>query len=218
MYKNKTNLCINNLLSGVLLMILLGFVGVTLALFTSTDKFDNKLHTAESGVYLMELFNPDDLWLPGETKAKIVGFGNHQSIDQVIRFTVKVEWIDADGSLWVYTGNNKPSPIAINWTKEISGGTNSTWEKIGDYFYYKSVLLRKQGDDPNELPPIMSSVTFSRELSNDGAHDDDFSNKTCRIYIEMETVDVNPDITKEAWNVTFTRDGNSLEWRPIEII
>ena len=213
MYKNKKILRINLLLGCALLVILSSFAGLTLALFTSNNKLDNKLHTAGSGVYLIELFDPDDLWLPGETKEKVVSFGNHNSIDQAIRFTVKTEWTEADGTPWQYTGNYKPAPIVINWTEEISSDTDATWIKIGDYYYYNSVLLHKEGDTPTELPPVMKSVTFSDAISNDISHAEDFSNKACLLYIEMETVEVNTDITKEAWNVTFTRDGNSLKWR-----
>ena len=210
--KNKIILRINILLGCILLVLLTGFMDITLAFFTSSDKLDNKLRTVGSEVYLLELFHPDDLWLPGETKDKVVSFGNWQKTDQVIRFKVKTEWIDEDGFPWAYTGNYTPDPIVINWTEEISGGTKATWIKIGDYYYYKKVLLQREGVHPTELPPVMESVTFSDELSNDNSHSEDFSNKTCRLYVEMETLNVNPDITAEAWNVTFTQEGTFLKW------
>lgn len=200
----------------------LGLVGTAYAYQASEVKVNNLLHTRSSAVYMTEIFNTNDLWLPGETKEKMVHFGNTYPLDQVIRFTVTAEWFDnkgtpeilTDDKPWSYEGTYFPAPIVLNWTDEIpeNGAANPTWTKIDGYYYYNRVLEAQSGDTPTQTLPVLQSITFSPDISNDGTHSEDFSNKLYRISISMEAVDVNPDITKAAWGVSFTQTGTDLSW------
>ena len=206
----KAKLNINALIVLMVSAMLLGFTGTTYAYYTSTENLDNSLITVGSEVYLAERFSPDNKWLPGETKVKEVYFGNQYSSNQVIRFTYDVEWFESDGTTpFNYTGTY--TPATLNWTTEITG-PGATWTKIGAYYYYNKVLEKGSMASPTTTPPVLTSVTFSPELSNDTGHAEDFSNKICRITIHMEAVGVNPDIAQAEWGVSFTGSGNSLNW------
>lgn len=204
----------------VAFLVLTALIGTSLAYYTGQGNLDNTMITqARSEVYLSEYFLPNDLWLPGETKDKKVQFGNQREVDQVIRYRVITEWFDNKGTPdnldddipWAWTGTYDPEPAVINYTSEITG-PGETWTLHGSYYYYNKVLPAKKYGNNSETPPVIESVTFSWELSNGKTQADDFSNKTCRITIQMEAVAVDPEITTEAWGMKFTKNGNELVW------
>jgi hypothetical protein len=216
----------NKILSVLLLlplMILISAVfhltGETNTFYTSSPNVRNMLITKGSEVFLQEYFSPDDLWLAGETKKKEVWFGNQSGQDQIIRFNVTVEWFAnngtpgdlSDDTEWLYTEKYDPEPVMINWTDEITGETPS-WTKINDYYYYNQVFAGGSGANPTETPPVIDSVTFSPEISNSAYTGDDFSDKSCRITIRMESLGVSAAYAEENWRATFIQEGTSLIW------
>lgn len=183
-------------------------VGVILALTTAvfatihymqTKTLENAMATKSSGVYLEEIFNPLDQWVPGETKQKEVWFGNHEQTDQVIRFTVTETWTDSQGNTFDDTDNG----ANINWT------LGSDWTKIGDYYYYNQILLPEA-----VTPDVMTGVTFSSAINNGGyGNTTDYSDKTYTLTVTMEALPVNADLVLETWSVTMTQDGTGLSWK-----
>ena len=193
-------------------LIVTAAIGTTLAFYSSTGNLNNKLATKESSVYLDEVFDPTDKWLPGESKTKEVKFGNRGTNDQVIRFKVVLQWLDKDDDEWndVATSN----PVEINYTNSFKDGNDWDDSFVSDasdegWYYYNEVL--KAGA---ETPTVMDSVTFSTKLANAviGDSKEDFSSTTYRIKIYMESVDVNKDITDSEWNKTFILSGNTITW------
>ena len=193
-------------------------LGGTYAYYASVSDVQNQMITKGSEVFLRELFNKDDYWVPGETKEKAVSFGNQSDLDQVIRFKVTEKWYDnkgtpanlSDDTVWTPVGTYSPPPVVINWTSEVTGGT---WVKIGDWYYYTKVFASGSKSSPTLTPDVISSVTFSPSISNAGPGAvDDFSDKRYSLLVEMETLDVNTDMTKEAWHMTFLESGSNLTW------
>ena len=205
----------------VLSLFLAVLFGTTSAYYVTSKGIENMLLTKGAEVYMQEYFSPSDLWLPGETKTKDVYFGNRNDSDQVIRFTVEMGWYDnkgtpanlSDDTPWSYTGTYTPAPAVINWTNEVVGGS-ATWTKIGNYYYYNKVLQKQSGTTPTVTPSVISSVTFSPALSNDGIHAEDFSNKACKITIKMEALHVNTEFAEAEWAVKFVARGSDLTWTP----
>lgn len=196
--------------------IVIGLIGSTYAFYTSHNRLDNLLITNKSEVFLSEYFRPDDLWLAGETKTKEVSFGNQSEVDQVIRFKVVEKWYNNNGTPndytddtdWEYKGNYTPPPVTVNFTNEI----NSNWTRIDDYYYYNKVLSAQKGSKPTETPVVIDSVTFSPALSNNPNFGEDFSDKACRISIQMEALNVNKVMTEEAWHVVFDIHNSVITW------
>ena len=190
------------LLVCVVLFLTIGLNNSTYSFYYSPNVgVENMLITKGSEVCLLELFDPDDQWLAGETKRKEVWFANQCDLDQVIRFKVDTAWTDSSGNPWAYTGTYAPEPVVINWTSAITGaGAPATWTKVGDYYYYNIVLAKQSGGTPTETAAVISSVTFSPEVSNsEYYYGDDFSDKACTITIYMEALSAINHIIGEAW-------------------
>lgn len=207
-----------NILIVLLFALAIAVVGGVLASYNSIASVQNRLNTKDSSVTLNEIFNPSDQWVPGETKQKEVSFGNVGESDQVVRFKVSEIWYDnkgtsddlTDDSEWTYSGSYDPLPAVINYTSEITG-TNASWVRIGDYYYYNKILA------PGESTPIViESVTFSNLISNSGPGAvDDFSDKRYSLTVQLETMNVNTTETIAGWNMTFTSNGDTLTWSTV---
>lgn len=186
-------------LAAVLSMIWL-FSGMALALYMSSGYVDNQVKAQNaSGVYIHEVFNEHDRWLPGETKEKVVNFGNMGELAQVIRFKPTASWLDKDGNPWTPTTAN---PVILNWTAALS----SSWTKIGDWYYYKAIL-----QPGTSTAAVLNSVTFSQELTNDGHVTDNFSETTYKLVFTMESLEVSTAVTAAEWGVNFTGTA-TLTW------
>lgn len=202
-------------------VLLIAGIGGSYAYYTSGTDVRNQVITKGSEVFLQEVFNKDDLWLPGETKEKKVHFGNQSKKDQVIRFRVTEAWYDNQGTPdhlagdieWFPppAGTYTPEPAVINWTSEVTGGT--TWVKHGDWYYYTKILKAADDDSTTYTSDVISSVTFSPAISNAGPGAiDDFSDKRYSLTVQMESLDVNTNMTAEAWNINFSESGDTLTW------
>jgi hypothetical protein len=185
-------------------------IGTTLAFYTGGGDLKNNLATKDSSLYLEEEFNPDDKWLPGETKEKVVNFKNSGKSDQVIRFKVELQWLNKSDGTWVPATTD---PVKINWHTSL--GTDWDDSFVADvsdkgWYYYNKILAVGEA-----TPAVMNSVTFSPKLANAviGDSKDDFSGTTYRIKVYMEGVDVSSDITTITWGKAFVKgSGDSLTW------
>lgn len=186
----------------ICLFLAICMVNAVLAFYSNQGgSIENEMTVKKSSVYMQELFDPADLWLPGESKQKELKFGNKGEKDQVIRFRIETQWFGKSGGGWVPSTEN---PVDIKWTSALTQEWTSFKEAEGWYYYNKI------------LPPgaktaeVMEAVMFKAGLSNDGGIDD-FSRTTYQIIIYMEALDVNSVITKEKWGKIFTQ-GESLTW------
>ena len=184
------------------LVCVVAVAGVTTAFYSNKSiAMENTMATKSSSVYIQELFNPADYWLPGETKQKEVKFGNKGERDQVIRFRVEMQWRDESGAVLAI---ETEKPVEIKWTSAF----NQEWTSFQDdngWYYYKKVLPAGE-----ETAEVMANVVFSTKLSND-SEIEDFTHTTYRIVIHMEGLDVNSTIAYAKWGKTFTED-NGLLW------
>ena len=198
---------ITAVLAGLCLALALFFISVGYAYYSSRASVRNTLTTTSSGVFLQELFNPNDHWLPGETKAKEVNFGNSGQSAQVIRFRVEEQWRNAAGEDWL---PQQEKAAHINWTLSLK----NDWTKIPSadgnvWYYYKHFL-----EAGEETPTVMDSIVFSQSLSND-SHAEDFTGASFSLVVYLEALDVNAEITKAEWRVWFSGDA-PLAWYSLD--
>ncbi|MCD8371034.1 MAG: BsaA family SipW-dependent biofilm matrix protein [Clostridiales bacterium] len=85
-------------LFGVLAVGLLSF-GTTWAFYVNSSVLANPLSTASSGVTMVEEYNPDSSFLPGETVVKQVSFENTGDMDLLLRVEVPPAeaWLTSNG-------------------------------------------------------------------------------------------------------------------------
>ena len=72
-------------------------IGYTSAYYNSTVNVENKMATQEPEIELIEKFNQDSQFLPGETVDKKVKFANSGEIDALIRVSYSQSWINQIG-------------------------------------------------------------------------------------------------------------------------
>lgn len=178
---------------------LLAMVVGTSTYYAAASTLRNPFQVGSKTVYLQEVFDEDDKWLPGETKEKLVLFGNIGSVPQVLRFRIEPDsvsptrWYESDGTTaWTPDVAN---PVTLNWTASLG----SDWQQIGDWYYYKYPLAPGA-----QTPEVLQSLTFSPLLSNDRHADKDYSDKIYKLTIRVESLEVIPEATLAEWGRSFT--------------
>ncbi len=228
-------------LFGVLAVGLLSF-GTTWAFYVNSSVLANPLSTASSGVTMVEEYNPDSSFLPGETVVKQVSFENTGDMDLLLRVEVPpVEaWLTSNGEstsldtsyviknwsgAWgpLTTGINEDGKDIYNltngqletekWTAPFSE-ENASGETV--YYRYYKLVLKKNGteNDADKTGNILESIKLSPEVSND-RHADDYSNKIYELTFNAEAVAVEEETQTGAlseWNMVATVTGDSVEW------
>lgn len=206
--------------------ILLAF-GITWAYYTSNLQVINPMHMTHSETSIVEEFNPNSSFLPGETVVKKVAFQNTGKMDVYFRVKVDPEeaWYDMQGNKLelplTYTDESGTTRdlVCKNWTPywlplptSEQPNPDCEWSEVIDgYRYYNRIL--KAGQITND---ILESITLSPEISND-RHARDYSNKVYKLTFEAEAIPVEGDgmqygINTE-WLMQCTEDENGkLKW------
>lgn len=197
--------------------------GITWAYYSDIIVLANPFATSHSGAAMVEEFNPDSSFLPGETVIKKVAFQNTGEMDIFLRVEVPPE------EAWYAKGENEPlggdyttDAVIKNWTDGIwpkGGDTASTadWSQVftdadgTKYRYYRRIL---QAGETTE--DILDSITLRPDVSND-RHDIDYSDKIYKLTFNAEAVPVeelNGELSVQSqWNMDVTEgEGGILTW------
>lgn len=191
--------------------------GITWAFYSNISALANPLSTSHSGVAMVEEFNPNSSFLPGETVAKVVKFQNTGDMDLFLRVQVPPEedWYTAQGKK-----NDKLSKDRVfknwtdSWTKktesvEYESGTETIklqkwgdWEQTdlwsapikdanGNYYRYYREILKANGDsgDKDETPAILESIKLDPRVTND-RHEANYSDMIYKLTFLAEAVPV----------------------------
>ena len=136
------------------LLLVVGIVGVTFAMFTTEHNLTNIFKTKPFSTTVYEVFESPESWTPGTTTPKEVYATNNSEIDTKVRISYTEEWTAADGStLPIMQDDIKTTMINLANTDE--------WTKDGDYYYYNEILA------PGETTSsFIESVTFNIETTS----------------------------------------------------
>lgn len=125
----------------------IAIVGTTWAYYTNSITITNPFSTPKSSSVLIENFDPNSTFLPGETVEKAPFFQNTGEVDMVLRLKVEKEWRDEKGSKVSNGGINDPDVDAVEvFTTE---SWKEDWTQIGDYYYYEKIF--KAGEPTPEI-------------------------------------------------------------------
>lgn len=218
--KNKKTFSKKKVAGLLSLVVLLAAVGGTLAYYSNHLSLENPLKTPHSGAAIIEEFNPNSSFLPGETAAKKVAFQNTGEMDVYLRVkaTPSEAWYDADGNKTTLpTTENDEDIVTKAWTDYWKLGTDDCeWSKvIGDYRYYNAIL--PAGAITND---ILASITLRPVVSND-RHEADYSNKVYKLTFDAEAIPVEADGKQHGintlWQMKYTDENNDgvPEWNEI---
>ena len=197
--------------------------GITWAYYSDIIVLANPFATSHSGAAMVEEFNPDSSFLPGETVIKKVAFQNTGEMDIFLRVEVPPE------EAWYAKGESEPLDEPYTTETVIKTWKDGIWPKGGDtastadwsqvftdadgtkYRYYRHIL--PAGETTED---ILDSITLRPDVSND-RHDIDYSDKIYKLTFNAEAVPVeelNGELSVQSqWNMDVTEgEGGILTW------
>lgn len=208
--------------------------GATWAWYTGGTALANPLGTSHSGAAMIEEFDPNSTFLPGETVTKKVAFQNTGDMDVFLRVEVPPEegWYEKNHP------NKKLEDLETGqvekiYSKDIWAGygaeddENETayWSRVWtangkSYRYYRKVL------GPGETTElILDAVKLKPEVSND-RHAPDYSDKIYRLSFQAEAVPVEGNDAGDGsldpvqagagseWGMQVSGTKDALDWVP----
>lgn len=189
--------------------------GAAWAYYSSGSALANLLSTGRSGAAMVEEFDPNSSFLPGETAVKKVAFRNTGSMDLFLRVEVPPEEAWYDGKDAGKQMNELETKWVIkNWTEqwdEENASGSCQWSEVftdkatgKQYRYYEQILPANGQTDY-----ILDSITLDPAVSND-RHDLDYSDRIYKLAFHAEAVlaeggEEHPGV-EEAWNMSVTAD------------
>lgn len=188
--------------------------GGTWAYYSDTMSIVNPLKSAHSGAALVEEYNPNSSFLPGETVIKDVKFANTGEMDIFLRVEVPPEegWYDKRGTDKLE--NLDTNMVIKNWTEYWDLDSNAClWTDVipdpdtgNGYRYYKKILPAKE-----KTESILASIELNTQVSND-RHAVDYSDKVYKLIFHAEAIPVDEDYlaTQQEWNISVSDDGQGM--------
>ena len=209
--KEKKNLII-------ILILLVGVVGITIAYFSNTTSIDNLFSTKKYGSTITEEFISPDSWLPGDETSKSIVATNTGEVDQAVRISYTEKWLDSNNNElngWIHEDGSKSSHETEEELSSdervavINFDNNDDWTYNNGYYYYNYRL------QPNEsTSSLIRSVTFNSKTKLDdtcettisdgkktitcNSSGSDYDNAKYTLTFKIETVQFNKYMN--AWN------------------
>lgn len=208
--------------------------GGTWAYYSGVAAIANPLKTSHSGAALVEEFNPDSSFLPGETVVKELKFVNTGEMDLFLRVEVPPEesWYNRKGEVqtdlltsavikgWsdVWQGTNTSDGVKNDLTKWVESDEWSQTYRETDasgnaryYRYYKKILPVN-----GATAVILETIQLDPSVSND-RHDWDYSDKIYKLTFNAEAVPVEEQngaiAVSSQWNdMSVTEADGLLTW------
>lgn len=157
--KNKKTLV------ALIALLVIGVVGVTFAYFTYSQNIPNEFTLGKYGSELIDEFQSEPDWIPGEEVSKVVYIQNTGVVPMVARIKTEEVWYkvtknDADEDVKeVLAGVN--GTLADGTDAVIINGQSSDWisDADGEWLYYNKVLKVDE-----RTTDFMTSVTLSSNL------------------------------------------------------
>lgn len=195
-----------------LVAVIVGFfclttIGTSMASYTNRISITNPFTTSgPSSAVMLENFNPDSTFLPGETVEKQPYFKNMGETDLLLRVKVTAVWENAEGSIFApgdpFSDTDKVTKLwTDSWEKE--------WVQIGEYYYYNKIL-KKSGEAGDTTPIILEKLQLSAEVSND-KHDTDYSSRIYELSFDAEAIPADK-VSAEQWKNDIGADADKLSW------
>lgn len=193
----KTSRKLNIILILSSLLVLMA-IGGTAAYYSASMSMENRISVGnQTQTYsLVEKFKMTDKWLPGETIEKKPYFWNQGTDGVYLRLKFTGEWDN---------GNLDPGYVKLNYPSYFS----DDWiDKDDGYYYYKKIL-----NSSNKTNPILDSLTFKPEATNDG-NGNDYSGRTYTLIVNVDYYEASagPDTVADLWGKTPSESDGVVTW------
>ena len=198
----------NKPIIAIVIALVVGLVGGTIAYFTSEETLSNQFKTKPYSTEITETFVSPDNWVPGTTTEKTVVAKNTGDVDVAVRVSFEEEWKDSSNNPLELTTNGVTAAI-INYADDL----DSKWTKEGNYYYYNSKLTKNQS-----TTSFIQSVTFNEDVTLIGGENcqsnaeanvltcttqtGGYAGGTYTLIIKVETVQF--DAYQDVWNTNVS--------------
>lgn len=183
------------------LMAVFTFVLGAFAYFGEAEEAENYLPPAVLKVDLIDVFENNRLTLPGDTLNKDVSMKNNGNLDAVVRIRLSPAWTPAQDA---QAKPLLPDAVAVTFGPAFA----TDWTLLGGWYYYNKVLK------PGETTSLLVDALKLQAVSND-LHAADYSGASYNLNILSESLQAKPAAAEDTWNVTYTLNGEMLEWAAI---
>ncbi|MDE5831083.1 MAG: BsaA family SipW-dependent biofilm matrix protein [Clostridia bacterium] len=211
MKKEKSN---KKPLIALALVALIGLIGGTIAVFTSTVNIPNIFKAATYHTETEENFKSPNDWLPGTTTDKTVIAKNTGDVEVAVRVSYEESWVSRNGADLPLVQNQGATNVTvadINFTNIDNGHWIEKEEDGKTYYYYYKRLAKNENTDS-----FIESVTFNEDVEVDmtctkttvdnkttetcNSSGDGYDGGTYTLTIKVETVQY--DQYKSYWKTT----------------
>ena len=183
-------------LIAIMLVVLFGVIGGTIAYYQSSDTFTNEFNTGKYVIKAQEIFESPDKWLPGETTPKKISVTNQGNVDAAVKVCFREKWEDENGNPLPL--NHGSFPVAL---LNIKQGFKNYWLKDCNsdcVYYYKKLAPNETTEDLLESVTYNPNVDFgnTRTCTTDPTTHkttcinsvNDYSGAKYTLYVDIETV------------------------------
>ena len=226
----------NKILVVILLLLVVGVVGLTIAYFSNSTDVSNVFTTQPYGTTVNEDFVAPSNWLPGDVTNKTITATNTGNVDEAVRISFTENWkTKNNGTLngWIHSDGTKSThSTAIELENDervaiIHFVNPSEWTYEDGYYYYNYKLA------PNETTSsLIESVEFNAKTKLDDTCDttidgnkkiitcnssgEDYDDAKYTLTFTVETVQYNK--YSEAWNLPQNTSIAILEEKPAPVV
>lgn len=181
----------------LLILLIIGIIGGTFALFTNSVIFSNKFDTSKYNVVIKEEFNNDF----GVKKVNLV---NEGSSDVIIRVNYNEYWskVNDEGKVYLNTMIDGTNLVNKSWTDEFLN--NFTYH---DGWYYYNKLLKG-----NSSIQILTEIQLNEDLLNNSQEKEVYNTADYDLDFNLETIQATESAIKKIWNFDVVIDGDELVW------
>lgn len=185
----------------LILLLVIGTVGTTIAYFKQSQKINNEITSDEYIVSYNYDFIKDSSWNPGDIDEPNINVKNEGEIPIIVRAKMSETWTDENG--------NDLSLLLNNNERVVVKTINTNWFKDGNYYYYYKEL--NSNDETNS---IIDYIIYNSNAINNGSCtatpsgttcniNNDYSNATYKLSINFETIQ--KDAAEKEWNINLDK-------------
>ncbi len=185
---------------GTISLLLIGVIGVTLAIMSSNGYFENILHSTDYGVNIEEEFYNN--W-----GTKKVSFVNNNKASIILRVSYNELWSTVDEENTLTVLNNKVNNTDVvtkewtnNWLNDFTDGHDG-------WYYYNKVL------NSTEKVQVLNTITLNEELITNSGDLNTYKNANYELDFNFESTQASEKAVLDLWGKTITiNNDGSITW------
>lgn len=181
----------------LLALLIVGGIGGTIALFTTTVDYSNVFSTSKYDVVIKEKFND-------EFGTKEVNLTNDSSADVIIRVNYNESFVKKAGDENLILNNlvSGSSLVTKAWTEAF---LNYFTYHDGWYYYNKKLK-------GNSAVQILTAISLNEELLSNDELKKEYSDADYELDFNLESVQASEAAIKKIWGYDISITGDEIAW------